>query len=140
MATYNGNGVFLSWDGFDISAYWTDQISAESSNETQDITAGSGQTHRQRADGLQDRTMSFMVVYDDTALSTYVQKLETGRRGVLIYGPEGNAAGKPKFEGSMILQQVTEPQPGIEKPMVTFELSFEQADAPTATIQGGEAF
>lgn len=140
MATYNGNNVYLNWDGVNISGYFTEQIDVQASNNTVDITAGAGVTGIQRGNGLDDRTMSFSVVYDDADLSGYVGKLKQGTIGTLIYGPEGSGTGKPKFSGSMVLQQVSGPNPGIEKPKVMFELSFEQADIPTHTIENGDTF
>ena len=135
MATLNGNNVYLSWDGVDISGYWTDQINKSASNSTVDVTAGAGATHVERLDGLNDNTMAFAVVYDISDLATYKGKLIPGTIGTLIYGPEGNTAGKPKFECPMILQQVDGPNPSIDKQKVMFELSFEGAAAPTATIE-----
>lgn len=140
MATYNGNNVYLEWDGVDISAYWTSDVDFSESVDTVDTTAGAGQAHRQRAVGLADTSISLTVIYDDVDLSSYVGKLVPGTVGTLTYGPEGSGSGKPKFEGSMILQQVSGPNPGIEKPMVMFELTFEAADAPTATVSGGDTF
>ena len=140
MATYNGNNAYLEFGGVNLSGYFTDDIDFQASNETVDTTAGAGQTDRQRRAGLNDRTMSFVVVYDDAELATYVQSLTQGTIGTLVYGPEGNGAGKPRHQGSAILQQVTGPNLGIEKPKVTFELSFEQADKPTHTIQAGDTF
>ena len=140
MATYNGNCAYLEWDGVDVSGWWTEQVNFEMTNETVDITAGACRTGRQRAAGLSDSSMSFMVVYDTTDLNTYVDKFVPGTSAVLRFGPEGNTPGKPKHEGQMILQSVTGPNVGVEKNKVTFELSFEQADDPTATIQGGGVF
>lgn len=140
MATLNKNDAYLEFDTTDLSGLWTEQISFQQTNETVDITRGAGTSGRQRAAGLNDSSMSFMVVYDDATLATYVAKLQPGTTAVLRYGPEGNGAGKPKHEGLMILQQVAGPNVGVEKNKVTFELSFEQADVPTATIQGGGVF
>lgn len=139
MATYNGNDVYLEWDGVDISGYWTGEVNENISVNTQEITAGAGVDHVQRAIGLIDRTMTFTVTYDDTDLGTYKSKLVEGTKATLIYGPEGQATGKPKFEGTMILQAVDHTV-SIEKEMVAFELSFEQADAPVSTIAGGGVF
>lgn len=140
MATLNGNNVYLSFDGTQLDGYWTGEVSKSSSINTVDITAGSGATHIERAGGLKDNTLGFNIVYDDADLATYVGKLAIGTKATLVFGPEGSASGKPKFECSMILQDVTGPQPSVEKGMVMFELSFEGAAAPTATIEGGDTF
>ena len=140
MATLNSNNVYLSWDGTRIDGYWTGEVNKSETVNTVDVTAGSGATHIERASGLLDNSLSFNIVYDDADLATYVGKLKAGTKGTLIFGPEGNGSGKPKHEGSMILQSVTGPQPTIEKGMVMFELSFEGAAAPTATIANGDTF
>lgn len=139
MATYNGNNQYLEIDSVDVSGYYTDQLSYNPSNNTVDTTAGAGITGHQRAAGLNDRTLSFVVVYDDATLATYVQKLKVGSVYTVVYGPEGNGAGKPKFAGKMILESVTQ-QASVEKIKVVFELEFQQADVPTHTIEGGDTF
>lgn len=140
MARYNGNNAFVEWDGVDISPFWAGEVDMETSVETVDTTSGAGVTGRQRAAGLQDSSFSITVRYDDEDLSDYVGKMKPGTTGTLVYGPEGNAAGKPRFACEMILTSITGPNAGIEYPFVTFELSFEQADVPTATIAEGDTF
>lgn len=140
MATLNGNNAYLAFAGIDLSGYFTDQIDKTVSNETQEITAGSGATHVERAPGLNDNTISFSVVYDAATLSTYRSALITGTEGTVVFGPEGQVVGKPKFECSMILKEVKGPNPTIDKQKVMFELSFDGAAAPTATIEGGSTF
>jgi len=140
MATLNGNNVYLSFGGVQLDGYWTGQVSKSSSANTVDITAGSGATHTQRATGLKDNSFGFNVVYDDADLADYVSSLTVGTKAVLVFGPEGNTAGLPKFECSMILNDVQGPQPSVELGMVMFELSFEGADVPTSTIEAGDTF
>lgn len=140
MATANGNNAYLSFNGINVSGYWTDEISFEQSVESEDITAGNGATHVERAAKLIDTTMSFMVVYDGADLATYRSALVPGTIGLLIWGPEGSGAGKPKFEGSMLLTTVAGPSQSIDKAKQMFELSFEQAAAPVGTIAGGHTF
>ena len=140
MATGNSNNAFLSFAGINVSGYWTDEISFEQSVESEDITAGTGATHVQRAAKLVDTTMSFMVVYDGSALANYRAALIPGTIGILVWGPEGNGAGKPKFEGSMLLTSVTGPTQSIDKSKQMLELRFEQAAAPVGTIAGGHTF
>ena len=140
MATLNGNPVYLSFDGVNLSGYWTGQVDQSASTATEDITAGAGTTHTQRAAGLSDNRMTFAVVYDTADLATYRAALVSGKQGELIYGPEGDAQGKPKFACAMILTGVDGPNPSVDKRKVQFELTFEAADAPTATIAAGGVF
>lgn len=140
MATLNGNNAYLAFAGINLSGYFTDQIDKTVSNETQEITAGAGATHTERAPGLNDNSIAFAVVYDSADLSTYRSALVIGTQGTLTYGPEGQVVGKPKFECDMILKEVKGPNITIDKQKVMFELSFDGAAAPTATIEGGSTF
>jgi hypothetical protein len=140
MATLNGNNVYLEFNGINLSGYWTGEIDITKSNSTVDVTAGAGATHVERNAGLSDTEMTFEVIYDDTDLPLYRAALIESTKGTLIYGPEGNVSGKPKFQCQMILSEVAGPNPTIEKDKVSFELSFEGAAAPTATIEGGSVF
>lgn len=135
MAQLNGNSNYINWDGVDISAYFADEISNEMSADTEDITSGSGATHIMRASKLIDGTLDLYVIYDDTVLDTYKALLQPGKKAVLVWGPEGNVSGKPRFEGSMILTSVGVAQ-SIEKTKVGFTLSFEQAAKPVSTLTG----
>lgn len=139
MASLNGNNAYLEWNSVNISAYWTEELSHEASVDTEDITSGAGATHIERASKLIDRSMSFLVTYDDSSIASYVANLKEGTTATLTYGPESNTAGKPRFTGSMILESVTQVQ-SIQKIHVTFELSFVQAAAPTHTFGDGSTF
>lgn len=134
MSAINGNDVYLAWDSVDISAFWTGDADLSATNNVQEITAGSGVDHVQRAPGLNDHSIAFPVIYDDTDLADYIAKLQIGKKATLTYGPEGSTVGKPKFECSMILDSISGPKPTIDKQMVQFDLSFSAADEPTATI------
>lgn len=140
MATLNGNNVYLSLDGVNVSAYWTDEVSFSESNNTVEVTAGAGATDVERASGLRDTTLSLVVVYDDANLSTYLSKMAVGSSYTVIYGPESNTTGKPKHEQTMILQTMDGPNPTINKDMVSFSLSFQGAATATARIANGDTF
>ena len=133
MATINSNNTHLAIDGVDVSGYWTGSVEPEETMDTEDITSGAGVTHIQRAGKLKDNKIKFVVGYDDTDLGVYLSKMQVGTYTVL-YGPEGNTTGKPKFECSMILKGVKGPAPGVDKVKVVFELEFEGAAAPTAEL------
>lgn len=140
MAKINTNTVFLSFAGIELQTYYVGEIKSPSNVDEVDVTAGSGRTGRQRMAGLTDRTMDFNVYHDDTTLSVYDAALVVGTIGTLIYGPRGNTAGYPKFEGSMLLTKADGPTPGVEKGFQQWALSFTQADEPTSTIEGGDTF
>lgn len=140
MATLASNNAFLSIGGTDVSGYWTDAVGLSETNSSVDITAGAGATHVERAPGLNDTSISFSVVYDTADIAVYRASLIRGTVYTVIYGPEGSTTGKPKFECSMILTEKAGPNTTIVKDKVMFELSFEGAAAPTATIEGGSTF
>lgn len=139
MAVTNTNNVYLSWNGVNVSGYWAEQLNYEPSVDTEDVTAGAGATHVARLPTLKDNKMGFVVMYDDSTISTYVQNLKEGTIGTLIYGPEGNTVGKPCFTGSMLIESIKFGQ-AIKKKKLAFELSFVQAATPTKTIQNGDTF
>lgn len=135
MATINTNNAVLKFNGVNLSAYWIGEIDKSSENSTVETTAGAGATHVMRAPGLSDNTMSFSVVADDTDFNSYKAALIEGTKGTVIYGNEGEITGKPKFECVMILNSVSGPNATIAKDVHMYELEFEGAAAPTATLQ-----
>jgi hypothetical protein len=124
-------------DSVDVSGYWTGEVSRSAINNTVEITAGASQAAIQRADGLDDYSLSIDVVYDVADLSTYKAKLVRGSVYTLVYGPEGNTAGKPKDEVSVILASVDGPNPTISKDMVMFSLQFQGADTAVSLLESG---
>ena len=137
MATYNGNGIYLSIGGVVMDAYFK-SVELTSSLESVDVTAGSNSAHRERAEGLADTSMSVTLVYDSATLQSYVQKLRPGTYPI-IFGPEGNTAGKPKHVQDMILTEAPF-SVEVEKAEVAFQLSFEAAAAPSFSIFNGAVF
>lgn len=140
MPVLNGNQAYLYFNSIDLSGYWTDKIDFSKTNSTVEVTSGAGETYVEKAPGLNDTSMKFMVVYDSPNLAAYRTALVIGTQADLIFGPEGNVAGKPKFQCNMVLKGVKGPGNTIQKDMVSFELDFEGAAAPTATIEGGSVF
>ncbi|MCZ2097238.1 MAG: hypothetical protein LC121_13460 [Anaerolineae bacterium] len=134
MATYNGNDVYLDLDGTQVDSYFVN-VSLEPAIETVDITAGSGATHRQRAEGLKDSGGSMQIAYDVTAIATLLPLIEVGTH-TLTYGPEGNGNGKPKHVQSIIITGAPHTV-AVSKDMVVFDVSFEAAAAPTTDMFNG---
>lgn len=134
MAAFNGNNAYLAIDNTSVNAYWV-ELELEPSIETVDVTAGSGTTHRQRSGGLEDHTASCVIIYDDTNLSTYIQRLRPGLH-TFDYGPEGNAAGKPRHTQQFYVTKAPH-KVTVEKDRVVFTLSLEAAAAPTNNMYAG---
>lgn len=137
MASFNGNDAYLTIGGTDVSGFWTGFTLTESI-EAVDVTAGSGTDHRERAEGLADTSCSGTIVYDAASVSTYIQKLKPGTY-TIIWGPEGNTAGKPKHEQSFIITEVSH-SVTVDKKMVVFEFSGKAAAAPTYDMHAGATF
>lgn len=135
MVQSNTNNAHVEWAGVTFNLYWANEISYEVTADTEDITAGSGATHIMRAGKLQDTTMSLYIIMDKTAFNTYKDVLQPTLDDVLVWGPEGSASGKPRFEGRMILTSVSAAQ-SIDKAKIGFEVAFEQALKPVSTLTG----
>lgn len=140
MATLNGNDVYVTLGGTDVSGYWTGEVSRNVTNNIVEVTAGAGTDWVERLDGINDYSLSLDIVYDITDVSTYLARLKPGTVQTLVYGPEGNTAGKPKDEVSVIVASVDGPNPTINKDMVMFSLSLQGAATPTAWIENGDTF
>lgn len=134
MATYNGNNAYIAIDGTAVNSYFV-SFSLEPTMETVDVTAGSGTTHRVRAEGLKDTTAELVIVYDSAVISTLLPLLKPGTH-TITYGPEGNTSGKPKHVQSFIITG-TPHETTVEKSRVVLTASMEAAAAPTTDMFAG---
>jgi hypothetical protein len=129
--------VYVSWKGVNVSAYFTGEVGIENNVADVDVTTGAGTDYKVSAAGLITSTVKLSLAYEVTAwIGTIAPLLQVGDTGTLIYGPEGNASGKPKHEQSMMLQKISGPKNTIGKDKVTVELEFVSVAAPTTTIMG----
>ena len=133
MAKYQDNNWFLSIDGITVSSYLI-KVSLDPSVESVDITAGSGTDDRQRGVGLKDHSLSFDI-YHDTAAGYALTLIAVGSHA-FIYGPEGNASGKPKHTQTMIIESAPH-EVGVEKPLVAYSVSAVGAAAPSDNMFAG---
>ena len=138
MATYSGNDLYIAIDSTSLGTYFTGSLNYEPTIEQQDITAGSGVDWRQRTGGLFDGTLSFMLVYDVTNISTYIQKLTPGIHSI-EFGPEGATSGKPRHVQSFLITGAPI-EISIEKTKVAFSVSATAADAPSVDIMAGGVY
>ena len=138
MAKYNGNGVYVTLDGVNVSAYYT-EVSLQGDVEAIEVTAGAGTTHKQFNAGLNSTAFDLTLYYEDTSatLATYLPKLKAGSKYTVVFGPEGAVTGKPKHEQMMLVQSVDGPMVGVAKPFVVFSLSLIGADAPVSDLTTG---
>lgn len=140
MAADNSNNAYIKWAGVELQTVWVGEIQPDEKNNTVEVTAGAGRTGVQRKAGLNDRTMRFSVIMDAAVFESYRHVLVAGLEGMLEFGPRGADDGQPRFAGMMVLASVSGPRMSVSKMNIIFELSFEQADEPVATIAGGDTF
>ncbi len=137
MARYNGNGIFLSIDGNTITGSWK-EVELTSSIEEIDTTQGVGQTYLQRSEGLRDVAITLMVGYDPDTVQAQLAMLRPGIHTV-VFGPEGNSAGKPRHEQAFLFTEAPLGQ-DVKKKEVVFTVSGSGADAPTVDMFNGGVF
>lgn len=140
MAQYNGNTILLKFDSVVCDALFQ-SVNAQPKNEIQDITAGSGVTHRQKAAGLDDYSFEITIIYDSTAatLASYIQKLKPGATFVLEYGPQGNAASNPRHVQTVIVEEAPF-EVSVEKSPVAFKMKVSGSAAPSVNMYAGGVY
>lgn len=137
MARYNGNNIFLSIDGTVITSSWK-EIELTPSMEEVDTTQGVGRRHLQRSEGLNDTALTIIVGYDPDNIQAQLATLKPGIHAV-VFGPEGNAAGKPRHEQSFLFTEAPLGQ-DVKKKEVVFTVSAAGADEPTVDMYNGGVF
>lgn len=140
MALYNGNDDFLSIDGIDFSDVRR-QIDFNTTNEAADITAGSGRKWRQRAEGLNSLDMTMWIGYPTDPIKRD-QVLAACKPGLhyVVYGPQGNAAGMPRFAGMMHFNGAPHTSNHEKKDARGFNVAASNADDPAAHPMSNDTF
>lgn len=137
MAQYSGNAAYTSWDGVDVSAFWTGQTDFNMTNSPTDVSGGQNQTHEEWNAGMDSTDFSLELWYDDTQATraAHIASLKPGTKAVLIHGPQGNTAGMVVHEQSCIIEKVVGPNTGQKKDVFSkFVLSLKGADTPVRNI------
>lgn len=137
MTAYNGNNIYLVIGGIEVQSKFK-KVNLEPSIETVDTTRGAGTNHMQRSPGLEDTKMSATIGYDTPGIQTQIKYLKPGQY-TIIFGPEGNAPGKPKHVQDFIINSAPL-EIAVEKSEVAFELKMEAADAPLMNMFAGATF
>lgn len=142
MAQYESNNAYLEIDGTDVSGYWTGTADAEQSADIKEGNYGAGQEYVRRVGGLIDTTISFSIIYDTetTAKAESFNLFRTGQIVDIVYGPEGQIAGKPRHAGKFYIDSLTGPSVDQEKAPVMVEISLSQQDEPTDDMYNGGVF
>lgn len=93
-----------------------------------------GKTYKTKAPGLKEASFSIGGLYDSTAVTgseTVIPPL-VGTVAVFEYGPEGNAAGKVKYSGSVVVEKYSVSQPVGD--MVRWKASLQTTDTVTKGV------
>lgn len=138
MAAFNGNNAYVNINGYDVCPVFA-KMELSKGVESEDLTAGCGQTDVQRGTKLRDRTGKLTVVYDTGRVHEYIAKIGEDE-AFIIYGPEGAISGKPRHAQKFIITKVDGPKQNVEKTKVVFDLDIEQADAPQDDLYAGATF
>lgn len=100
MAAIHGSNGFFSVDAHDLSTY-IKSGSADQNTETVDVST-LGTTAKKYIQGMDDGQFQLEGVWDDT-VDGYIYPLKRAGEKDFVYGPGGNATGKVKYSGKVIL-------------------------------------
>lgn len=140
MAEYNGNDIYLRMNGIDVEARWRQMDIARSVGD-EDVTAGAGVEYEKHAAKLKAGTAKITLMYDDTQAATDMSALYNANSIItVVYGPEGNATGKPCDNRSWLITGITGPSTAYDKPAVMLEFDLVASGTPTKDIHKGETF
>jgi hypothetical protein len=111
MTKYSGAALYLEFGGVNISATRR-TLDVTHNMETADSTAGSDQ-YRNFVTTVKmlEAEAEILGLTFDTGGSAQVAALQPGTNGTLIWGPEGTAAGKPKWGAYMMLSEFSPSYP-----------------------------
>lgn len=138
MAVVADNNVYLSLDGVDVSGFIT-EVKPKTKNNIRETSHGANITHVQREPGLDDYSWDATLVYDDSSIATYIQKLKPGAKYTMEYAPNGRTTGQPKHIQSVIVEG-NDHTIKVEKDMVAFSLNLLGQDAPTYNMFAGAVY
>lgn len=137
MAQYNSNGMYLSLDGVDVSAFWTGTTGFQVSNSPVDVSGGANEPHEQLNPGQLKTDFTVSLFYDDTQATraTIIAKLQPNQKYNVIFGPQGNTAGMPVQEQEMLLVSTDGPNTAQDLSEYSkYALVFRGADDPVRNL------
>ncbi|GAB4528761.1 MAG: hypothetical protein OHK0046_48020 [Anaerolineae bacterium] len=108
MSRYTGKDLWIQFDGQVVSANYR-ALGVERGVDTEDATAGN-EEDKSYIPTLRDVSGSMtLVVNDDTGGTATARKFYEGKKGTLLWGDQGTAAGKPKYGCEVIITSVSDP-------------------------------
>lgn len=140
MAEYNGNDIHLTVDATDVGAIWRGfDMTLNIGDEN--VSAGANIEWEKHAGKLKNISATMTLVYDDsTAAANLTALYGTNDVIVVVYGPEGNTAGKPCHTQSFKINSISGPSTSHDKALVVLEYSLISTGVPTKNIYAGDTF
>lgn len=140
MAELNGNSIFLTVGGISVGSLWK-MFSIDKGVNDVDVSAGSGSTHEKHAAGLKSGKAKMTLAYNDTQAATDISALYQATEILaIVYGPEGNTAGKPCDQRNWLITGISGPTTKVEKEPVLLEFDLVGAGTPTKDLHKGDTF
>jgi hypothetical protein len=140
MPEYNGNDIYLRMNAIDVEARWR-SFEMSLNTDEEDLSAGAGIDWKKRGAKLHDVQGTIRLIYDDTqAAQDFANLWEDNQVVAVVYGPEGNTAGKPQHAQSFFISSVSGPTTNHDKTAVVLEFSVRSTGVPTKNIYEGDTF
>src|SRR5690348_1153788 len=109
MAEFNGNAIYLRMSGVNTETLWQ-AVEISQTVDVVEVTAGSGTVYKENAAGLVAAKMTLTLAYNDTQAATDIAaQYAAARTMAVVYGPEGNAAGKPCDNRTWVVDSIEGP-------------------------------
>lgn len=140
FATLNNNNIYLTFNAQDVKARWRSfKPSLKIGDE--DISAGANVAWEQHAGKLMVVNAKLQLVYDDAAAAANMAALWVATAVVaIVFGPEGNTAGKPCLSCNFKLNGIDGPSPEYSKSLVVFDYDLVSTGVPTKNLWAGDTF
>jgi hypothetical protein len=142
MAEYNGNSVYINMNSTNVAAFWRG-FEIKESIDKEDVSAGAGTEYKKSASKLKERTAKLTLAYLTTSAPTNISALyglSNDHVIPVVYGPEGNTAGKPKDDCDWLITAINGPTTAVDKPAVLWEIDLVSTGEPRSNIYNGATF
>lgn len=139
MAALAANNGYISINGTVLNTYMVSVEPARSAAVI-DTTSGFGSTHTKAAPGLKSTKFKLTVAYYTEGVLTYLPLLDAGATRTVIFGPDGNDAGKLRHQQDFVFSSCNGPKIVVGKEMAIFECDLEGAGDPVYDMYEGDTF
>lgn len=150
MPVYNGNDAYLSVnsvivaDPDDATEKVFRMFRMSRSVGDENTTSGAGAEWEDHAGKLGVINGTITISYNTSRVLTDLAAIDDrtaeGQIIPIVWGPEGDVAGKPKHDQDFLVTQINGPEVNVEKPLVTFEMTVVSSGAPRSNMYAGDTF